>query len=99
MAAWLADNGVPAEAIIEDPIGVRTLATMRNARDIWGCRRALVCTPSYHLPRSLYLARAVGLDATGVSADRGPLTKPIAIHTREFAARAMAVLDLKLSLG
>lgn len=92
MARWLEDRGVPADAVIVDPLGVRTLETMRRARADYGLRDVVVCTHRSHLPRSLMLARHHGLDAVGVAADRGHRfsRKPF----REVLARCRALLDV-----
>jgi vancomycin permeability regulator SanA len=63
--------GVPAEAVLADPRGESTLDSCRNARQGFGLSRVLLVTQRFHLPRALVLARALGLDATGIAADEG----------------------------
>ncbi len=94
MARWLEQHGVPTAAILTDGDGIRTLASMRNAARVFGLHQVVVCTHRYHLPRSLYLAKAFGLEAQGMAADRAPLEAPVRTRVREFGARAMALLDL-----
>lgn len=62
--------GVPRRAIILDYAGFRTYDSLYRARNIFGIHSAILVTQAYHLPRALYIARALGLDAWGVSADR-----------------------------
>lgn len=75
MADWLRARGVPPVAIVGDPHGHDTFATISRAVGVYGLEEAIVITQSYHLPRTLATARALGLDARGVgdtSASRWP---------------------------
>ncbi len=93
MAVWLQQHGVPKEAIVIDPAGRRTAATMANAAAL-GIRSALIATQAFHLPRSLYLARGAGIDAVGVPASSGGLHFMTTI--RESLARAEIVVEVAL---
>ncbi|MBT8227366.1 MAG: DUF218 domain-containing protein [Dactylosporangium sp.] len=80
---------------MHDPFGFDTYDTCRRARDVYGVRRALLVTQSYHLPRAVALCRALGIDADGVNAgchgcDDATLAKA---SLRELAAGGKAVLD------
>lgn len=68
MRRWLLERGVPADALIDDALGLRTLDTMRRCRTQYGMRSAIVVTNAFHVARSVFLARSVGLDAVGVEA-------------------------------
>ncbi len=61
--------GVPAEAIVLDRGGTRTLETCTRARDLFGVKQALLVSQRYHLPRALNLCQAIGIQAEGASAD------------------------------
>lgn len=63
MRKWLIDRGVSPAAITTDPLGVRTLATMARASHVFDIRTAIICTQRLFAPRSLFLARAAGIDA------------------------------------
>jgi SanA protein len=90
MAHWLIGRGVPAAIITEDPLGVRTRATMERAAHVYGVRAAVVCTQAYHLPRALILARKVGIDAVGLVGDPGAAMR----HSlREIIARGAMLLE------
>jgi SanA protein len=67
---YLLDKGVPPEDIFTDFAGFDTYDTMYRAVKIFGVKEAYVVTQSFHLPRSLYAARNVGLNAYGVAADK-----------------------------
>jgi vancomycin permeability regulator SanA len=69
MRHWLVAHGVPARDILVDGRGLRTLASMKNAAETFGVRRAVICTQKLHMARSLYLAREAGIEATGSQAE------------------------------
>lgn len=66
MRDWLVAHGVPAAVIVCDTEGHDTFATMSRAVGVYGLTEAIVVSQSYHLPRALSTARALGLDAYGV---------------------------------
>jgi hypothetical protein len=54
----------------------------------------------FHMPRALYLAKAAGLDATGLTADlRGYGEQEQRSQVREILARTKAVADVALNTG
>jgi SanA protein len=93
MRSWLVARGVASDRVYMDHAGFRTLDTMARAKVVFGVRSALVCTQRFHLARSLWLARAHGIDAAGVVADRRVYPARRFDATREFLARVKAVLD------
>ena len=95
MRRWLLKQGVPPTHVISDYAGRRTYDSLRRAQAVFGVRRAVVVTSDFHLPRALYLASSMGLEATGVAADTSgvPLKARAGFLAREFAARHVAVLD------
>lgn len=95
MRRWLLKRGVPEDRIVSDFAGRRTYDSLRRARDVFGVRRLHVVTSDYHLPRALYLARKLGLDAWGLPASTGehPWHLRLVFRGREFLARHKAVLD------
>lgn len=65
MRAYLVRRGIDPALMSVDPLGVNTRATCRNAQAA-GYEQALVVSQEFHLPRTIALARAAGLDAVGV---------------------------------
>lgn len=93
MRRWLEARGVPASALRDDPLGLRTIDTMRRCRDEFGMRSVLVATNGFHVARSVFLARQCGLDACGVAAAEGhdySLATRVRNVGREVLARAFA---------
>ncbi len=93
MRAWMRDHDV--SALVCDPLGVRTWTTMRRAASL-GITRVIVCTQQFHLPRSLFLAQAAGLEALGLVADARPYFGSTYNDSRETCARIRAVIDVHM---
>jgi len=95
MRKWLIRRGVPVERVVSDYGGRRTYDSLKRAQAVFGVRRAVVVTSDFHLPRALYLARGMGLDALGVPSPTSDLTlrTRTGFMAREFVARNLAVLD------
>jgi vancomycin permeability regulator SanA len=66
MRRYLLAAGVPDARMVLDRFGLDTYDSCVRARRVHGVDRLLVVTQSYHLPRAVGTARAVGLDAEGV---------------------------------
>jgi SanA protein len=66
--SWLAAHGVGPAHILTDPAGFRTLDTMQRAARVYQITSAAICSQSSHLDRSLFLARATGINAVGFTA-------------------------------
>jgi SanA protein len=97
MARWLESRGVPAEAIFLDHAGFDSWNTVVRARRVFGVTRAIFVTQRYHLPRVLWTASRVGIDAQGVAADRRPYPAMPWYETRELASRTKATLDVAIA--
>ena len=101
MRAWLETRGVASEHLLLDGAGLRTFDSMARAAAMLDAtqRSVLVVTQDFHLPRSVYLARELGLDAVGVVAPanyRYPITLRQKNASRERVAQIVAWLDLRV---
>lgn len=96
MRRWLVARGVPEGDVVRDHAGFRTWDSMVRAVKVFRVRHAVVCTQRFHMARSLYLARAAGLDAVGAVADLRPYHGRWRFAAREVFARTAAVLDARL---
>jgi len=73
--AWLLARGVNPAHVLMDPSGFRTLDTVQRAATVFGVTSAIICSQQQHLDRTLFLARAAGIDAVGfVAGQRDKLT-------------------------
>jgi len=89
---YLLLKGIPDEDIFLDHAGFDTYSTMYRARDIFEVDSVIISTQSFHLRRSVFIARMLGLPAYGISADRGNIL--LKNYIREIFANEKAVLDL-----
>ncbi|MGA9532313.1 MAG: ElyC/SanA/YdcF family protein [Anaerolineales bacterium] len=93
MARLASSLGVPADAILLDGQGTRTIETCRRARSEIGLQRALLVSQTYHLPRALAICSAFGMDVDAVSADLRPYRAERLWTLREIPATWAALLE------
>lgn len=68
MRRWLEARGVSPDDIYLDHAGLRTLDSMVRAKQVFGVDELIVVSQDFHVPRAVYLAGSVGLDAIAVAA-------------------------------
>lgn len=90
----LVKRGIPEQAVSMDFAGLRTLDTVERARAVFGLSEALIVTDDFHLARSLFLAKAKGLDAVGVCGVRVRWSWSKKTRCREVVSRTLAWLDV-----
>ncbi len=95
MQRWLVRQGVPRTHIVMDYAGRRTWDSLKRAQAVFGIQRLVVVTSDFHLPRALFIARALDLEAWGVPAPASAMTRWGRFNNafREFGARHMALWD------
>lgn len=96
MRDFLLGEGVDKSVIFLDHAGFDTYDTMYRARDVFQVDSAVVVTQEFHLPRAVFIARSLGLDAVGVVADRQPYAGMDRNRRREFLARVKGCLNVWL---
>ncbi len=89
---YLLANGIPTEAIFLDHAGFDTYSSMYRARVIFLVDSAIIVTQSFHLPRSVFIARRLGINAYGLSADRH--IYGVRNNLRELLANVKAVSNV-----
>ncbi len=89
---YLIKEGVPAENIFLDHTGFDTYSTMYRARDIFQVDSIVIVTQSFHLPRAVFIARNLGIEAYGLYPDEGRIAP--SNYIREIFANEKAVLNL-----
>jgi vancomycin permeability regulator SanA len=96
MRDWLVAHGVPARRVVVDQAGFDTYDSCARAVRIFGVRRAVVVTQTYHLDRAVALCRHLGMDAVGVGDDsvRGRWFSWWRAWAREQGACVKAVLNM-----
>ncbi|MDP2875851.1 MAG: ElyC/SanA/YdcF family protein [Holophaga sp.] len=96
MRKWLLRQGVPPNRIVEDFAGRRTYDSLRRAYVVFGLRRVIIVTSDFHLPRAIFIAQSLGLEAWGVAAptEHMPWMSQVSFWSREYIARHKALLDV-----
>lgn len=93
MYRYLRFMGVPAERILRDDFGFRTLESVRRAKSEFGLSELTVVTQRYHCYRGVFLAQTSGIDVVGYVADDAEREFFPATRSREVFARVVAVGD------
>ncbi len=95
MQEYLVTHAVAPQDVIVDYAGRSTYETCMRAKDVFGLQRAVLVSQGYHLPRALYIANNLGLDAVGMAGDLRLKPKADYQSFREWAAEVKAFLNLK----
>ncbi|MEK7094093.1 MAG: ElyC/SanA/YdcF family protein [Patescibacteria group bacterium] len=91
---YLLEHGIPDTDIFLDHAGFDTHSSMYRARDIFEIESAIIVSQAFHLPRSVFIARRLGITAYGFSADKGRYR--LSNYFREYLANVKAIGDLVL---
>ncbi|MEE0133782.1 MAG: ElyC/SanA/YdcF family protein [Treponema sp.] len=81
---------IPDQDLFMDHAGFSTYESMYRGRDVFLVEDVAIVSQSFHLPRAVYIARKLGLDAVGYEAKEiQPFTKEtwLSWHLRESLAR------------
>lgn len=87
MKQYAIDNEVPSFDIFMDHAGFSTYESLYRAKEIFQAEKIIIVTQEYHLYRALYVAKSLGLEAYGVSADYRSYSGQFARDVREVLAR------------
>lgn len=85
-------KGVPAERILFDFAGLRTLDSILRCRDIFGQTEFTIISQQFHIERALFIANRKNIHAVAFAAEDGP--PYFTVEIRERLARVKMVLDL-----
>lgn len=99
MSDSLVARGVPANAIILDGKGYRTINSIINANNVYGLKSFTIISQKFHNERAIYQAEHLGLDVEDIQAynAKDPKTRRAYLTTiREYFARVKLFLDLYL---
>ena len=92
---YMVAAGIPKEDIFLDHAGFDTYSSMYRARDVFEVSSMTIVSQPFHLPRSVFIAHALGITAYGAGAGEG---EPyIYNYLREIPASVKAVYDLAFS--
>jgi SanA protein len=96
MKRVLMQMGVPAERIMCDYAGFRTLDSVVRAKEVFGQQRVIFVSQRFHNARAIYLAHAFGMEAYGMDAKDVPVALSVKTFLREKLACVKAVLDVNV---
>ena len=97
MRLYALKRGIPEQDIFMDHAGFSTYDSMYRARDVFKVKRAIIVTQKFHLPRALYIARTLGLKASGVKADKRGYAGIEYLQLREVLANTKATAQLAIN--
>ena len=96
MNDFLLEKGVSAKDIFLDHAGFDTYDSIYRAKEIFEIDSMVIVTQAFHLPRALYVARALGIEAYGFAADRQVYVSARYNELREILARTKSFFDVML---
>lgn len=98
MRRYANTQNVPPEAILEDPHGFSTAASMKRASEVFFIKSAYVISQKFHLPRACWLGQSYGMDVEGLAA-QGSLLDSRQNQIREFLATVKDFYFFHLDIG
>ena len=93
----LVARGVPANAIILDGKGYRTICSIINANKVYGLKSFTIISQKFHNERAIYQAEHLGLDVENIQAYNAKDSKSRRAYLttiREYFARVKMFMDL-----
>ena len=87
MKNYAVSKGVPSDDVFCDHAGFSTYESMYRAKYVFGADRIVIATQTYHLYRSIYAARGLGMEAIGVPSDYHEYGGQFLFSAREIPAR------------
>ncbi|MEK7093343.1 MAG: ElyC/SanA/YdcF family protein [Patescibacteria group bacterium] len=88
---YLLEAGISAGDIFLDHAGFDTYSSMYRARNVFQADSVIIVTQDFHLPRALFIARHLGMEAYGYVAEgEGTWNE----YMREIPASGKALLNL-----
>ena len=93
----LVARGVPADAIILDGKGYRTICSVVNANKVYGLKSFTIISQEFHNERAIYQAEHLGLDVENMQAYNAEMPKSRRAYLtsiREYFARVKMFWDL-----
>ena len=92
--SYLLEQGIPEEDILLDYYGFDTYDSLYRARNIFGIESLIISTQNFHLPRALFIAKSLGMQAYGITADKHKYKNMELNIGRELLATVKAYVDV-----
>jgi SanA protein len=87
-------SGVPESDIFLDHAGFDTYDSIFRAKEIFQAQSIIIVTQKFHLPRAVWIARRLGVEAIGFPADQRIYLSARRNAVREVLARIKAFFDV-----
>ena len=87
MKEYAESEGVPSEDIFMDHAGFSSYDSVYRAKEIFGVQKMIIVTQKYHLYRSLYIAKKLGIEAYGIESNLRTYPGQVFREIREILAR------------
>lgn len=98
MQAELIKRGIPADKIVLDFAGFRTLDSVVRAKEIFGQNAFIIISQKFHNERAVFLAQHYGIKAYGFNAKDVNKYAGFKTQLREKFARAKVFVDFLLGV-
>ena len=99
MHDFVLEKGIDNNIIVLDNEGFSTYESLFRAKNEFGAEKIVIITQEYHLHRALYIARELGIEAYGVSADIRTYRGQSYRNLREHLARCKDFLLCLIESG
>lgn len=87
MKDYIMKDNIDEKIIFMDHAGFSTYDSIYRAKEIFKVDKAVIVTNEYHLPRALYIARKLGIEAYGVKSDKREYQLMDSYKKREILAK------------
>lgn len=92
----LVERGIPADRIVADFAGLRTLDSVVRAKEVFQEDSLTVISQDFHVRRAIYIGSARDVDLVGFAARDVGSQSGIKTKLREVLAQVKAILDVTL---
>lgn len=90
---YLRNSGIPESDMLLDRAGYSTYTSLYRAKKYFNVQSLVVVTQDFHLPRSVFIARSLGINAYGLATTQGGT---VFDYVREIPASWKALIDIVL---
>jgi SanA protein len=94
MRDYLIDSKIPPRIIFTDYAGFDTFDSIFRAKEIFGAQELIIVSQEFHLPRALFLADSLDIDAIGLSANLRQYAGATSMQLREIPANIKAFANV-----
>jgi len=94
---YILEKGIPPKDVFLDHAGFDTYDSIYRAKYIFEANSIIIVTQNFHLPRAVFIARKLDLNAKGMSSDLHNYSGIILMKNREIFADVKAYFDIVLN--